>query len=320
MKKTEAARILVIGASGNFGASLTPALATAGHHVRALRRAGGRPIEVPGVRVVEGSALDAEDVRRAAAGVDVIVHAFNVPYPEWDKKMFAAAAHVVEAAVDNRALLVLPGNVYGLDPASGQRLPEDCARAAPSLKSELRNRLEAQLEAATERGAKLLIVRAGDYMGPGATNTWFNEMTKRALSGGALQDPGRQGVLHDWAYLPDLAVATERLIARRDELGPSEVFNFSSFQLPSRDLLEAVNEVLPSPRPVRAMPWWLLRPLSPFVPMLRELFDVKYLWDQQLLLDDSKLERFLGDVPRTPLPKAARVCLGLDEASARVAA
>lgn len=309
--------VLIIGAAGNFGAAVAPALVAAGHRVRALRRVKGRAIQIPGVEVIEGDALNPEDVARAAEGVDAIVHAFNVPYPEWDPTLFEAARVVAEAAARERALIVLPGNVYGLDPADGHPLSEGAARANLGNKSAIRNKLEDQLIEATEQGSRLLIVRAGDYLGPGANLTWFHEMTKKALAGGALSDPGMTDVLHDWAYLPDIAAATVRLIERRDELSAVETFHFTSFRITSRAMLEAVNARLDRPRPIRAMPWWLLRPVSVFVPMLRELFDMKYLWEQPVLLDDGKLQGFLGDIQRTPLSEAVGMSLGLGSDLAR---
>jgi hypothetical protein len=48
--------------------------------------------------------------------------------------------------------------------------------------------------------------------------------------------------------------------------------------------------------------------------MLRELCEMKYLWDEPVLLDDQKLQGFLGRMQRTPLDRALRAALGLDPA------
>ncbi len=311
-------RALVIGASGNFGQAVARQMVERGWEVRALRRSAGRAVTLKGIREVEGDAFDAEAVQRAARGVDVIVHAYNAPYTRWHDQLLPPARHVARAAIENGATIVLPGNVYGLGSDFSRPLGSDfsrplaegASRDAPTAKGRLRNQLEAELEAATERGARLLNVRCGDYLGPGADNTWFRHMTQKALKGGALVDPGTDGVLHEWAYLPDVANATVDLLARRAELGPSETFHFSSYQLTSRQLLEVVNRALPAPRPIRRMPWRLMRWLSPFAPMLRELCEMRYLWEQPVLLDDRKLRTFLGAVPRTPIDEAVSTSLG----------
>src|SRR4051812_21067689 len=88
----------------------------------------------------------------------------------------------------------------------------------------------------------------------------------------------------------------------------SETFHFSSHQLTSAELIEALRREL-GPRRVRRVLWRALRWLGPFVPMLRQLLEVKYLWDQPVLLDDRKLRQFLGELRRTPLDRALRATL-----------
>ncbi len=305
-------RALVIGGSGSFGGAVARELLRRGWHVRALRREQGRPLALDGAVAVTGDALQPEDVLRAAEGVDVIVHGYNTPYWHWAKTLLPAARAVARAAAVQRARIVFPGNVYGLGPNFEHPLVEGSPRQARTRKGKLRNAVEAELEHATADGARWLNIRCGDYFGPSLPNTWFQHMTEKALRGGALIDPGRAGVLHEWAYLPDVARATVDLLERGDELGSSETFHMSSHQLTSSQLLEAINRELDAPRRIRRMPWRLMRWLSPFSPMLRELSEMKYLWDEPVLLDDAKLRQFLGHVHRTPLNQAVRAALGLE--------
>jgi nucleoside-diphosphate-sugar epimerase len=49
--------------------------------------------------------------------------------------------------------------------------------------------------------------------------------------------------------------------------------------------------------------------------MMRELRDVKYVWDEPIELDDTKLRDELGAPPHTPLEEAVRCALeGLEDA------
>lgn len=304
-------RALVIGSSGSFGRAMTQELLARGWSVRALRRPQGRPLSLAGLEQVSGDALEPGDVARAAQGVQVIVHGYNSPYPTWDRTQVRAAQAVARAAVEQRACLLLPGNVYGLGPHFDRPLREDCERQPSTRKGKIRNQVEALLEQATLEGVQLINVRCGDYFGPDAPNTWLHFISQRALRGGGLVDPGTTpGVPHEWAYLPDVACAAAQLLERRFELSSNETFHFSSQQLSSAELVQALLQHLGARR-VWRMPWRVLRWLSPFAPLLRELVEMKYLWDQPVLLDDGKLQRFLGSVQRTPLDQALRAALGL---------
>jgi hypothetical protein len=67
------------------------------------------------------------------------------------------------------------------------------------------------------RGAKALIVRAGDYFGPRAGNNWFSQgLVKAGHPVTAITYPGRPGIGHQWAYLPDVAETMVRLVEDAD--------------------------------------------------------------------------------------------------------
>lgn len=314
LPKSPAARTaLVVGASGAFGHALARELLEHGWTVRSLGRS---PTPPPGLMLthdiqhVQGSALATDDVLLAARDTSLIVHAFNVPYAQWHSQMLTATEHVANAAEQTGSTIILPGNVYGLGADFSSPLDEHCSHDAVSVKGQLRNQLEARLHRATRRGARLLIVRAGDFFGPGPVrDSWLRQITRKAVRGGPLLDPSSTNTKHEWAYLPDLARVTAALVARRDELSESEVFHFSGYQLTSDELMNALQAVL-GPRRVKAMPWALMKWVAAFSPAAREALDIRYLWDKPVLLSDAKLRRFLGDVRVTPLSDALRSTLG----------
>lgn len=56
-------------------------------------------------------------------------------------------------------------------------------------------------------------------------------------------------------------------------------------------------------RPVRlsAFPWWVMRLLSPFWELARELAEMRYLWNISHTLSGTKLARLLPDFRATDL-------------------
>lgn len=55
---------------------------------------------------------------------------------------------------------------------------------------------------------------------------------------------------------------------------------------------------------VRRLPWWALRLLAPVVSLVREMVEVRYLWQAPFELDNARLLRLLGDEPHTPFEAA----------------
>jgi len=48
---------------------------------------------------------------------------------------------------------------------------------------------------------------------------------------------------------------------------------------------------------------------APFVEMVREMLEMRYLWEADLLLENAKLVAALGEEPHTPLDLALRTTL-----------
>ncbi|MFO1270515.1 MAG: hypothetical protein U1F50_02345 [Rubrivivax sp.] len=63
-----------------------------------------------------------------------------------------------------------------------------------------------EAEIAARSGLRSTVVRAGDFFG-GGTGSWLDLMIAKDIARGRLVYPGPQGVVHAWAYLPDLARA-----------------------------------------------------------------------------------------------------------------
>ena len=60
---------------------------------------------------------------------------------------------------------------------------------------------------------------------------------------------------------------------------------------------------------LRAFPWWLVTLASPFVTTLRELREMRYLWQQPVRLGNARLRAVLGEEPHTPLDEAVEATL-----------
>jgi nucleoside-diphosphate-sugar epimerase len=308
---------LVMGASGGIGGEVARQLRDAGWLVKGLKRGQATAHEVrDGIHWLRGDALNAADVARAAQGCGVIVHAVNPPgYRDWDRLVLPMLDNTINAAREQGATVVLPGTVYNFGPDAFPVLREDSPQQPATRKGAIRVEMEARLRAASERGARVIVVRAGDFFGPQPGNSWFSQgLVKPGKPVTAISNPAAPGVGHAWSYLPDVARTMVELLARRDTLPAFAPFHMAGhWDASGREMAEAIQRVVArrtaqAPR-ISALPWWLLMLASPFVTTLKEMREMRYLWQRPVRMENARLLAVLGHEPHTPLDAAVEASL-----------
>jgi nucleoside-diphosphate-sugar epimerase len=304
---------LVLGATGGIGGETTAALLRRGWRVRALAREPARaaaqwPAGLARPQWVAGDAMDAGSVVAAARGTSLIVHAVNPPgYRHWGALVLPMLESTIRAAEASRARIVLPGTVYNYGPDAFPDIAEDAPQHPATRKGAIRVQMEQRLRAASDRGVRTLVVRAGDFFGPRAGNNWFSQgLVKPGQALAAITDPSRPGVGHQWAYLPDVAETIVALVEREHALQAFDSFHMGGhWDADGRAMQDAIRRASGQPGlRVRRFPWWLLTLASPVVPVFRELREMRYLWQQPVRLRNARLLALLGSEPHTPLDAA----------------
>ncbi|BBW46028.1 TPA: NAD-dependent epimerase/dehydratase family protein [Enterobacter asburiae] len=309
-------KVLILGATGGIGGEITRKLIRDEWDVRALRRSAPQHDDRnESMTWISGDAQNAERVEAAASDCSVIVHAVNPPgYRNWEQLVLPMLHNTINAAERNGALIVLPGTIYNYGPDAFPLLREDSPQDPVTRKGAIRVQMEKALSAYAQRGGKVLILRAGDFFGPLAGNNWFSQgLVKPGHPPKVVKNPGQHGAGHQWAYLPDVADTVAALLARRDELEPFSCFHMRGHWDPDgttmTTAIKHVAEHAGIKAKVKSFPWWLVSAMSPFNTTLREMREMRYLWEQTIEMDNSKLIAFLGHEPQTPLTEAVRSTL-----------
>lgn len=308
---------LVLGATGGIGGEVALQLLAAGWRVRALRRGGAPRTGTPhaGIEWVAGDAMHADDVLAAACDCHVIVHAVNPPgYRHWDTQVLPMLDNTIAAATRHGATVVLPGTVYNYGPESFPVLREDAPQRPLTRKGRIRATMEGRLRDASRNGVQTIIVRAGDFFGPRTRNSWFAQgLVKAGRTAHAVQVPNAHGVGHEWSYLPDVAQTMVMLIERRRSLDAFSNFHMAGhWDADGTEMAAAITRVMARHGidvKTRRFPWWLMWVASPFVTTLRELREMRYLWQQPVRMDNARLVDALGSEPHTPLDVAVHATL-----------
>ncbi len=264
-------KVLILGASGSFGSNCLEAFGAAGWQVKTYKRG--------------------TDMAAVAMGVDVIVNGLNPQnYKGWPEALPAIARQVVAAAKASGATVIQPGNVYNYGAQPGVWDAETPHRAT-TKKGRARIEMERILR---ESGVQVIILRAGDFLDtkPGGN---FIDFMLTGLGKGRFMYPGRADVSHAWAFLPDMARAAVGLAALRAELGRFEDVPFAGLTLTGEDFRAALARHTGQKVVLKPFAWWLMRLLSPFWGLAREMQEMRYLWDTPHSLSGARMQQLLPD-------------------------
>ncbi|MBS0472604.1 MAG: NAD(P)H-binding protein [Proteobacteria bacterium] len=306
---------LVIGASGGVGGEVAVGLLKRGWTVKALNRdpkAAARRNSALAVEWIAGDAMRPEDVTAAARGTDLIFHGANPPgYRNWAGTVVPMLDATIAAAKASGARILFPGTIYNYGRDAFPALREDSPQHPTTRKGLLRVTMEQRLKAASRDGVRVVIVRIGDFFGPVARNNWFGQgLVTPGKPVTRIVYPGALKVGHAWGYLPDVAETMLRVIDREDRLAPFDRFHTRGHWFErGGELVDSIRRVIGRDVPVWRLPWSAIGLASPFVPLFREMFEMRYLWKTPIRLDNTKLEALIGPEPHTPVDDAVRATL-----------
>jgi nucleoside-diphosphate-sugar epimerase len=289
---------LIFGA-GQVGTPLAKRLLADGKRVRVVRKSAGSVAK--GAETKRGDALDAAFCMEAAGGASVVYHCMNPAYSTslWAEQVPRYMENLITAAGKAGARLVVLDNVYMLGKPAGRPLNEETPVNPCSRKGEIRARTAERLFDAHRKGeVRAVVGRASDFYGPGGGQSYLGDhFWKPALKGKTVWSPVDPDAVHTYHYIPDVAAALALLgSAPDDALG-------RAWMLPCRPaeslraLVERLAKCLGRPVKVARVPPLLLSGLSLVVPLVRELQEMAYQWDEPFVIDDRRFRERFGLAP-----------------------
>ena len=215
-------RITIFG-YGPVGRAIAGRLSSEGRElIVAQRRA---PPDLPkGAAFAPCDALDGEAVIKAAGGAEQIVVAIGFEYSGvvWREAWPKAIANFVAACRATGARMVFIDNLYMYGPQTAplvETMPLADFGWKPAARS-VATRIWMGAAAAGE--ARIAALRAPDFYGPGVGNSYLGDTSIGKLAQGKpAVFIGSPDVVHDYAYVPDIARAATTLLDAPDGLRPS---------------------------------------------------------------------------------------------------
>jgi nucleoside-diphosphate-sugar epimerase len=302
-------RITIFG-YGPVGRATAARLTAEGREIVVAQR--NAPRDLPkGATFAPTDALDRDAVTKAARGSGQLVVAIGFPYSGvlWREVWPKALANFVAASKATDARMVFIDNLYMYGPQTTP-LTETMPLSGYGLKPAARSAATRIWMAATAAGeASVAALRAPDFYGPGVGLSFLGDTSIGKLAERkAAVFVGSPDVLHDYAYVPDIARAATTLLA-----APDSAFG-RAWHVPcaptrtTRDILQIAADTLGVKLLISAMPAWMLGPSAMFSPFLRELKEMRFQWDRPYQVDASRFKAaFWSDVTpfETGVPETA---------------
>lgn len=303
--------------SGQVGMTLVEQLAPRGVAVTLVNRSGQAPEALPpGVAVTAGDLTEPATVTRLAQGSEVVFVTAQPPYTQWPELWPPLMQSLIEGLARTQARLVFVDNLYMYGPTGGQPIRENLPYAATTRKGRTRAAVANLLLEAHRAGkVRATIGRASDFYGPRAVDTAiFGERFFAAVAAGKPVDLfGDPDLPHTYTYVPDFARALITLSEHEAAYGRAwHVPNAETIS--TRAMLQQFEAAVGHPIASRVVSPLMLRLAGLFVPIVREMNEMAYQFNEPFCVDDSQFRAAFG-AQTTPLVEAVAATVAWHKSS-----
>lgn len=276
--------ILILGPTGRFGRNTALAFENAGWAVRRFNR-------------------KTDTLETQARGVDVIVNGWHPAYSRWEAEVMAMQPQIHRAALANDATVIIPGNVY----VFGEHTPAPWSDKTPYRATNPLGKIRIALEQSyRDAGVRTVVLRAGDYLDTEASGNWFDKIMAPSLRKGVLTFPGKINVARAYAFLPDVGRAAVELSEKRNTLDRFTDVCFPGYTLSAEQMSQSLARARGHGVRIKEMSWLPLRLVWPFMPDMKHIFEMRYIWNTPHSLDGARFKALLPDFKTTSPEEALR--------------
>ena len=305
--------VLILGSTGSIGYAVTKHLLRQQYRVTILVRNSAKAEALFGqaanLTIIDGDAQDADLLKTLAQNKDFVFHGVNYPYHQWFGNMDVVTQKLIDA-VGPETTIVFPGNIYSFG-LMKTPIREDSQPAPCSRKGALRLAIKQQLEQAAQAGTcRVINVRLPDFWGPNVMNDGVRPIFENALTGKAIPWLYNADIPHQTVYTPDAATIIGRLMTFAMERHPAlsapyTVWNYGGHTFESmRSLFTQLTGITRKPLTMTVYSKLFVKVMGWFIPVLREVKEMGYLYENTVLLDDSRIRLLFPDFTETPLTEA----------------
>jgi nucleoside-diphosphate-sugar epimerase len=289
----------ILGAGGAIGSELAKSLADYTSDIRLVSR---NPKKVnPNDELLSADLSQKEQVEKAVAGSDIVYLTVGFDYNTklWQRMWVPLIENVIAACQKHNCKLVFFDNVYAIGGDHVKHITEESPMSPCSKKGEVRAEVDRLILKAIESNKlKAIIARAPDF---------FSEFKDRSLLMNLVYDNLAKGkkaqwfcnakVVHTCGYAPDLAKGTAMLGNTPDAYG--QIWNLPTDpeRITGEQWINLFAEEMNTSNKYQVLPGWGMKALGLFVPILKEMYEMRYQYDRDYYFDSSKFNRKFNYIP-----------------------
>lgn len=270
---------LVLGGSGTIGQAVITELLQRHLSVKAVERSK----EVKDIETIKADLLNFDETQKTISGATHVYLCVGLPYNSkiWTEQWPILVKNVIAACSSTKAKLIFFDNVYmyGRPPLSIPFNEEE--KQNPQTKKGKARKIIADMILNAHKSNKIesVIGRSADFYGPNAHNSsLYINFLQKILNNQKPGWSGKPNQEHTYAFTTDNGKALVNLAL--DDSTYGEVWHLPvGEKITIEQILEIINKELDSDYKISFMPRFLLNILSLFVPILKEVKEMLYQFD-----------------------------------------
>jgi len=289
----------ILGAGGAIGIELAKSLSTYTSDIRLVSR---NPQKVnPSDNLFKADLSNREEVFEAVKGSSIVylVVGFDYHTKLWQQRWPPLIKNVVDACIENNAKLVFFDNVYAIGGDHVNHITENSPISPSSKKGEVRATVDKIiLESIEKKQLNAIIARSADFFGPVKQNSLtMNLIYDNLIKGKKAQWFCNAKVIHSTSYAPDLGKGTAMLGNSPEAY--NQIWNLPTDQQKTtgEEWINLFAKEMQTSNKYQVLPGWGIKALGLFVPVLKEMYEMRYQYDRDYFFDSAKFNKHFNFIP-----------------------
>jgi nucleoside-diphosphate-sugar epimerase len=292
----------ILGAGGGAGTEITRELSNYTKDIRVVSRNPKKVNETD--QLIKADLTDPAQLDKAVEGSEIVYVTIAFPYSikVWRELWPKFMRNLIETCSKYKSRIVFIDNVYMYDPKFLSDMTEETPINPISEKGKVRTEVARMIIDAVEKNkVEAIIARAPDFYGPGLKNTMFYQSVySNLVKDKNPQWLGKLDAFHNYIYSKDLGRSVAMLGNTSDAYNQVWHLPTTNQKLTNRQWIELMMSAMKKQKKIQTMPDWMINMLGIFVPILKELQDVGYQFNNDYFFNSSKFNKRFNFTPTSP--------------------